>query len=429
MADNQPHGRQQQPSFPRILSNRANTRYVELSTHYSDHADWYDAIQRLEASFNGETITLCQLQSEELPIKLTLNAQAMGRLIIGYLNYLTDQGMIITGPVADNPSSRRLRPMFMPARWEDFSPLPVSLRQQTTTLAIWMKRPSKEQNERKTMSVQRDFQRDLQKARPKAAQLAQALRELGILHKAIDVERAGILALVETPDGIPLDDMISLGNKNEEERFKDVQHSPATAVARQVLGITPGGHMNYITEVIPPVKSTAGWLVEIPFDGDERHYALPGEYIVPDADVPLSWKRWYRLYQAKTNRTCDVPGCDALYGECKETGYGYLVHVCRHHQAENSDRLYACLYPAQAHGGRILDDVVTPYLELDCQDIKRDATTFAEALAAYLSDQSHPTGLKVYNLRSQSPSLRMDFERIDKQIEIIENRRRREGSG
>ncbi len=102
MADRQLNN-QQQSLFPRILSNRANTRYVELSTHYSDHADWYGAIQRLEASFNGETITLCQLQSEEPPIKLMLNAQAMDMLIIGYLNYLTDQGLIITGPVADNP--------------------------------------------------------------------------------------------------------------------------------------------------------------------------------------------------------------------------------------------------------------------------------------------------------------------------------------
>src|SRR5579884_618718 len=125
------------------------------------------------------------------------------------------------------------------------------------------------------MGTQRDFQRELQEARPKATYVAQTLRELGILHKPIDVERAGMLAEVETPGGLYLGDMISMGDLSKEELLRDVRHTLATVVARQALGITPGGHMNHITEVIPPAQSTVNnWMVEIHFDFDERRYAL-----------------------------------------------------------------------------------------------------------------------------------------------------------
>jgi hypothetical protein len=278
------------------------------------------------------------------------------------------------------------------------------------------------------MVAQRDFQRELQEARPKAAYITQTLRELGILHKEIDVERAGMLALVETPDGLHLGDMISLGDLSKKELLRNVRHDLATEVARQALGVTAGGHMKHITEVIPPAKSTVNnWMVEIHFDFDERRYALIGEHIVPDADAPLGWKRVYRLYQAKINRTCDVPGCEEIYEERRETSHGYLVHMCERHRGWDANRLYGCLYPVhQAHGGYILDDVITPHLKLGWEYIKLGTALFTEALATYLSDQSDPTGPKISKLRLQAQSLRMDFERIDHLLEIIENQRREE---
>jgi hypothetical protein len=103
MSINQPNDQQQQPLSPRIVFEQDNTRYVELHTAYSNEAMWVDAILRLEAAYHGKNIILCQMHSEESPIKLIMNAQALHRLIIGYLDYLADYGIVVGDPIAEHP--------------------------------------------------------------------------------------------------------------------------------------------------------------------------------------------------------------------------------------------------------------------------------------------------------------------------------------
>jgi hypothetical protein len=186
--------------------------------------------------------------------------------------------------------------------------------------------------------MKRDFAAELQAARPKAEQLTAMLRDLGILHDQIDVERAGLLALVKSDD-VTLGDLISLGGFGKEQLLRDVRHTLATATARSALGIEPGGHINHIQEVIVPASSVANWMAEIWFDDDASRYALIGEYIQPIAEAP-GWQRSYSVYQAKGDRECDVPGCHAQWYERKETSGGYCVHVCRKHQSEEANTLY-----------------------------------------------------------------------------------------
>lgn len=193
----------------------------------------------------------------------------------------------------------------------------------------------------------RDFQTELQQARPIAARTAADLTRLGIEHQPIDVERAGMLALVESPDGIQLGDLISLGGKGRDDLLRDVRHTHAVNAARVALGVQAGGNINHIQEVIPPGTSTASWMAEISFNYDESLYALIGEYIQPIAASP-GWRRSYRVYQVKAESICDVPGCCARWYERKETRDGYLVHVCEKHQAEDADKLYMVMHRAEA---------------------------------------------------------------------------------
>jgi len=197
----------------------------------------------------------------------------------------------------------------------------------------------------------RDFQSELREARPKAEHIAATLRELGILHQEIDVERAGMLALVESPDGLYLGDVMSLGDKSKDELLEDVRHSLATAVARAALGMERGGHCITITSIIPTGQSTANWMAEIAFDDDESRYALVGEYLAPTAGTPRGWVRAYRLEQVKADSRCDVPGCGAAWYERKVTSCGQCVHVCRRHQGEKAESLWMRLHPLQANGG------------------------------------------------------------------------------
>lgn len=103
MTVHQPSDQQQQPLSPRIVFDQGSTRYVELHTAYSDEAMWVDAVQRLEAAYHGKNVILCQMHSEESPIKLFLHAQTLHRLLIGYLDYLADRGIIIAGSIAEHP--------------------------------------------------------------------------------------------------------------------------------------------------------------------------------------------------------------------------------------------------------------------------------------------------------------------------------------
>lgn len=191
--------------------------------------------------------------------------------------------------------------------------------------------------------MKRDFQTELLKARPIASRIDADLTALGILHKEIDVERAGMLALVESPDGEHLGDMISLGDMSKDDLLQDVRHSLAKTLALAALGLERGNHMIYFSELIP--LNTANWQCEISFDGDESRYAIIGEYIAPTAGTPLGWVRDYRIEQAKTDSQCDVPGCSSPWYERKVTDYGHCVHVCQKHQGERAVALYMRLHP------------------------------------------------------------------------------------
>jgi hypothetical protein len=195
--------------------------------------------------------------------------------------------------------------------------------------------------------VIRDFQTELQQARPIAARIDADLTAMGIEHRPIDVERAGMLALVESPDGLQLGDMISLGGFSKDALLRDARHALAMAVARTALGIKDHGHINHFQEIIPPGSSVANWMVEIWFDYEESRYALIGEYIQPIIDAP-GWRRSYSVYQVKVDSECDVQNCHARWYERKETKNSYCVHVCRKHQDEDADSLYMALHRAQA---------------------------------------------------------------------------------
>lgn len=197
--------------------------------------------------------------------------------------------------------------------------------------------------------MKRDFQTELREAQPRAEHIAATLCQMGIEHKAIDWQRAGLNALVESSKGVHLGDLISMGIESQEQMLRDVRHSLATAVARGALDVVPGGHINHITEFIP--FSTANWMCEIHFDYDESRYALVGEWIVPTENTLLGWVRDYRLYQAKTDSRCDVPGCGAAWYQRNFTRHDHVVHICRKHQEEQADPLWTRLHPAQVHGG------------------------------------------------------------------------------
>lgn len=197
----------------------------------------------------------------------------------------------------------------------------------------------------------RDWSTELQQARPIAARIAADLTQLGIEHKPIDVERAGMLALVESPDGVQLGDLISLGDLSKDNLLRDICHTWAVHVARASLGIKDHGHINHIQEIIPLGTSTANWMAGIWFNYDEAHYALIGEYIQPIAATP-GWRRSYSIYQAKADSECDVQDCHARWYELKETRQGYYVHVCRKHQDEDANRLYMALHRAEVLGSR-----------------------------------------------------------------------------
>ncbi len=187
--------------------------------------------------------------------------------------------------------------------------------------------------------TQRDFEAELREARPIAARITADLAALGVEHKPIDVERAGMLALVETLDGEQLGDMISLGGKSKDDLLRDVRYTLATAAARAALGVKAGGHFNQIQEMVVSGQSVANWMAEIWFDGDESRYALVGEYIKPIVATP-GWRRSYSVYQAKADTYCDVPDCRAHWHNRKEASGGYAVHVCRKHQALDADDLF-----------------------------------------------------------------------------------------
>lgn len=58
-----------------------------------------------------------------------------------------------------------------------------------------------------------------------------------------------------------------------------------------------------------------------------------------------------------------------------------------------------------------------PHLATDLQHLPGQTETFINALAAFVSDQSDPTGLKVYNLVEMAKNLRTTYERIESMLQ------------
>jgi hypothetical protein len=69
------------------------------------------------------------------------------------------------------------------------------------------------------------------------------------------------------------------------------------------------------------------------------------------------------------------------------------------------------------------NDVTLSHLELDCQQIPGSVDRFITLLRAFVADPgSDVTGLRVYNLQEMAKSLRMNFERIEGLLGIIDQR-------
>jgi hypothetical protein len=93
--NNATHPLTEADALPRILSDEPGRmiRYVELAATYDQDMTWHSAIKRLEAAFDGLRISLYQLHSEEAPIKLTIDQEALDALVVAYLTYLVEKDM------------------------------------------------------------------------------------------------------------------------------------------------------------------------------------------------------------------------------------------------------------------------------------------------------------------------------------------------
>ena len=101
----QPGDQQQPSSFPRILFDRAGARIVELSID-SHHFDGETTRSRIEAAFKETDTYLHRLTSDpqERPAaKIKLDQPTMEALIVGYLSYLTNRGVTISGSIPEHP--------------------------------------------------------------------------------------------------------------------------------------------------------------------------------------------------------------------------------------------------------------------------------------------------------------------------------------
>jgi len=182
------------------------------------------------------------------------------------------------------------------------------------------------------------FEHERQAAQPKAETLHTRLNELGIDHDAINWQRSGLYAAVQSGD-MRFGEVFDLADKDAETLLDEVRRAWARGLARKALGIEQGdGHFIHTTAILP--MSTENWLAEVYFDHDEAKYVLIGEWIVPDAATPLGWRREYRVSQVKADRQCDVPGCSNSWYHREFTSNHSCVHLCTHHQNENADSVF-----------------------------------------------------------------------------------------
>lgn len=188
------------------------------------------------------------------------------------------------------------------------------------------------------MDTQR-FEDEVKEAGTKAQVIGNLLDELHVSYDEITWRRSGMLAEVTSGD-VSLGDIISLQGKTLNDLLEDIRSSWAVSLARTALAHKDdGGHIISLHEVIVPVHSTAQWMVEVSFDGEERLYALVGEYVEPEVS-PRDWQRVYRLYQAKVDYRCDVLNCPRGWQRREMTSNGYCVHLCPAHQDERPDIIY-----------------------------------------------------------------------------------------
>lgn len=191
----------------------------------------------------------------------------------------------------------------------------------------------------------RNFEQELRQAGQKAEQIAAMLSKLGIDFEPIDWQRSGLLALVVSND-IQIGDLISL-EADLDMLLEQVRSAYVTKVAADALNIKHGGHVILITPIVSLINSN--WSAEVSFDGHEERYALISEFIAPAENV-TGYRRVYKLYSAKVDSLCDVPGCTAFYYErrvAEMTDGPHCVHVCKLHQNEDAERLFLHLWSMQ----------------------------------------------------------------------------------
>ncbi len=190
----------------------------------------------------------------------------------------------------------------------------------------------------------RNFEQEIRQAGPKAEQIAAMLSKLGIDFEPIDWQRSGLLALVVS-NGIQIGDLISL-EADPDRLLEQIRSAYVTKVAADALNLRHGGHVIRITPIVHLINSN--WSAEVSFEHEER-YALICEFIEP-AENEAGYRRVYKLYSAKGDSFCDVPGCMAFYYERKVaemTDGPHCVHVCKRHQNEDAERLFLRLWRMQ----------------------------------------------------------------------------------
>ncbi len=73
-----------------------------------------------------------------------------------------------------------------------------------------------------------------------------------------------------------------------------------------------------------------------------------------------------------------------------------------------------------------MSEITRRHLEIDREQLPGKMARFVEALSAYLAAPDDPTGLKIDNLRMLAQWLRMDVERIDGLLAILEEEEEKE---
>lgn len=90
------------PDAPRVLADRDEIRFVELSASYQGDVYW-NTFQRVETAFTiRPTAVVYQLDSADTPKSLELTGAEMTNLITGYLTFLADHHLASPDPALLN---------------------------------------------------------------------------------------------------------------------------------------------------------------------------------------------------------------------------------------------------------------------------------------------------------------------------------------